>query len=302
VTAVSRRGEPSATSQRHRVSPAHPVHVLRWLRNGVLLSVAAAALLYLWVALQAGSDIASAQRTHQAIGDAKSAHQAVQDASTALGKVFLHEHVPLVGTGSEYDNQTTLAAKYLTLATLDNAAGTDGTQAIQYAEDQLAQYQQQSETAASDGGSGTPLGQQGAADAGDSKKDVLTEIAAVQADEQKAQKAQLASWALSPGAFWWALLGPVAVMLALAAATSVILARHFRRTAGPWLLASLLITALTMIIVGLLNSGDASNHATEPWVSRPVTMTACLLLLAAAAALAHRGYRPRLAEYRFDPS
>jgi len=61
--AVARHAGPRIFASRYRrLRAAHPVSVLRWLRNGVLLCVLAAALLYLWVATQAGNDIGAATR------------------------------------------------------------------------------------------------------------------------------------------------------------------------------------------------------------------------------------------------
>src|SRR5205823_1804528 len=116
------------------------------------------------------------------------------------------------------------------------------------------------------------------------------------------------AWALDPVTFWWVLLGPVIGAVLLAAATAYVLARHFRRQAGPRLWGSLLITAATMIAAGFLNGHDEQQLAAKQqlavtrWAGHPVTVTAALLLLLYAAVLAHLAYRPRLAEYRFKPS
>src|ERR1022692_3965127 len=80
--------------------PIHPVDVLHWLRNGILLCVAATAAMYLWVAIQAGSDIAAAQRTQQAITDLGAASSAVKAAGSALDYAFSREDPTLVGTAS----------------------------------------------------------------------------------------------------------------------------------------------------------------------------------------------------------
>jgi hypothetical protein len=68
----------------------HPATVLRWLRDGVLLCTAAAALLYLWVAINARHEIAAIHRTQAAVGyitDASStAAQAQSALRTALGR------------------------------------------------------------------------------------------------------------------------------------------------------------------------------------------------------------------------
>jgi hypothetical protein len=285
-----------------RLRSAHPVHVLRWLRNGVLLGVAAAALLYLWVVIQAGDDIAAAQRTQQAIADIGQASGAVTQAGKALNRTFSSEGVTLVGTGASFVNQITQVNKYLTLAAEDNAAGTEGTGKIQYVQNQLASYLQLSENAARDYDLGTTLGQAGKGYASSGETDVLSAMDDLREAEQTALDAQRAAWALDPGTFWWALLGPVIGMLLLVAATANVVTRHFRRHVSGWLWGSLLITAVTMVTAGFFNSADARSLAADPWAGHLATRIIALLLLLAAAVLAQLAYRDRLAEYRFQPS
>jgi hypothetical protein len=306
----ARLSAPRTADRQSRPRSAHPVHVLRWFRNGMLLCVAAAALLYLWVAIQAGSDVAAVQRTQYAIKDVADASAAVTQAGNALKRVFSSEDVPLVGTGTEFVSQVTLVDKDLTLAAENNAAGTEGTSEIQYAENEFTSYLQLSETAVHDYDVPGPLGPAGGTYASGGEGAVTDAIKTLQASEQSALDAQRTAWALDPGVFWWVLLGPVIGMLALAAATATALARHFWRLASPWLGGSLLITAVTVIIAGLINSADArhlnsvdARHLTaDPWAGRPVTMAVALLLFLAAVEMARRAYHPRLAEYLFEPS
>lgn len=301
VQARARRTQPRIAGQYRRLRSAHPVHVLHWLRNGVLLGVAAAALLYLWVAIQAGSDIAAARQTQQAIADIGKAGNAVKDAGKALDHAFAYEDVTLVGTGSEFVNHITQVNKYLTLAAEGNAAGAEGTSEIQYVQNQLASYLQLSETAVRDYALGMPLGQAGRKYAVGAEGDVQSAIAGLSKAEQTALDAQRRTWTLDPGTFWWVLLGPVIGMLLLVAATANIVARHFRRHVSRWLWGSLLITAATMVTAGFFNSADARSLSADPWAGHPATMAIALPLLLAAAVLAQLAYRPRLAEYRFQP-
>jgi hypothetical protein len=287
--------------QYRRLRSAHPVTVLRWLQNGVLLGVAAAALLYLWVAVQAGSDIAAARQTQKAIAGIGKAGNAVTDAGNALDHAFVHEDVTLVGTGSDFANQITQVNKYLTLAAEGNAAGAEGTGDIQYVQNQLASYLQLSETAVRDYDHGTALGQAGQQYAAGAESDVKSAIDELRQTEQTALDAQRRAWALDPGTFWWALLGPVIGMLLLVAATANVVARHFRRHVSPWLWGSLLITAATIVTAGSFNAADGRSLAGDPWAGHPATMAVVLPLLLAAAMLAQLAYRPRLAEYRFPP-
>lgn len=301
LQAQAERTQPWIGGQYRRLRSAHPVYVLRWLRNGVLLSVAAAALLYLWVALQAGSDIVAAQRTHQAITEIDNAGGDVLLAGSALNTVFSYNGVKLLGTGPDFLNGITQVNKLLTDAAEGNAADAEGTAGIQYVQNQLASYVQLAEKAVQDSELGGPLGQAEQQYATSAEADVQSAITVLTTAEQKALNKQRHAWTLDPGTFWWALLGPVIAMLLLVAATAYLVARHFRRHISVSLWGSLLITAAAMVTAGLFNSADARSLSADPWAGHPVTMTLALLLLLAAAALAQLAYRPRLAEYRFQP-
>jgi hypothetical protein len=276
--------------------------VLRWLRNGMLLSLAAAALLYLVVAIQAGSDISAARRTQQAVMNLNNASTAVKNAEIELSDAFSREDVTLVGTGSAFVNTITQVNKSLTLAAESNAAGTEGASEIQFVENQLTSYLQQSETAVSDYGHGPVLGDAGQDYANSGGDNLTSAIGDLSDAEKTALSGQRATWALSPGVFSWALLAPVVGMLALFVATVNLLARHFRRNVSPLLWGALAITTLTMATVGAFNAIDAQNLAATPLAGNPVTIAVVLLLLLAAAVLAASAYQPRLAEYRFEPS
>jgi hypothetical protein len=280
----------------------HPIDVLRWLRNGILLCVVATATMYLWVAIQAGGDIGAAQRTQQAITDLGAASSAVNAAGSALDSAFSREDPTLVGTGSDFANDITQVNKELTLAAESSAASTAAASDIQYVENQFTSYLQLSETAVSDYEQGPALGRAGQGYASGAETAVQSAIATLTGDERTALRAQRAAWALHPATFWWALLGPVIGFLLLVAATARVLARHFRRHVSPYLWGALLIVAATTVTVGFLNAGDAQSLAPAPKAGHPVTMTIALLALLAAAALAQLAYHPRLAQYRFRSS
>lgn len=285
-----------------RLRAAHPVSVLAWLRNSVLLCVFAAALLYLWVAAQASNDINAARRTSQAVTDIRHASSAAQHASTALNNVFRKEDVTLTGTGSVYVDDITEVSKYLTLAAEDNAAGQEGTSSIQFAQDQLATYLQLSENAVLDYGAGRHFGLAAKGYASSSEGDMIFALGNLKTTEATAFGAQRGAWPLDPGAFWWALLGPVVGMLLLTVATVRVLARYFRRHVSRWLWGSLLVTTATAVTVGVFNWSDEQHLSTDPWAGHPAVLTGALLLFLLAAVLAHLAYRPRLAEYRFESS
>lgn len=288
--------------QYRRFRAAHPVTVLRWLRNGVLLLVAAGALLYLCVVIQAGSDIAAANRTRQSLAEISDANSAAVGAQVALDDVFSHEDVALVGTGSDFANRIGQVSKDLTLAAEGNAAGATGTAAIQYVQNQLTSYLQLSETATRDYVLGGPLGKAGKSYASGGLGEVQSAISGLRQAEQVALTEQRGAWALAPGTFWWALFGPVIGVLLLTAATARVLARHFRRHLSRWLWVSLLTLMAVAVTAGFFNASDARTLPDDPWAGHPATMTIALLLFLAAAVEAYLAYRPRLDEYRFRPS
>jgi hypothetical protein len=283
----------------------HPVSVLRWLRNGVLLCVLAAALLYLWVATAAGSDIGTANQTRQAIMDIKSADRAAMSADTALDTALTTEDVTLTGAGSLYVNDIDEVSKYLTLAAEGNAAGQEGTSGIQYVQDDLQIYLSLSENAVTD--YAVPVGRRRLARAAEkyassSNGDLTSVLKNLEVTEQAAFGGQCGAWPLDPVVFWWVLLGPVIGQVLLTMATAHVLARHFRRHLSRWLWGSLLMATATVVTVGFFNWNDERHLSADPWAGHPATMVSALLLFLLAAVLAHLAYRPRLAEYRFESS
>jgi hypothetical protein len=287
---------------------AHPVRVLRWLRNGMLLTVAAAALLYAWVVIQAGNDINAARRTTEGINYIGKAVDAVNAAGTALSHTSATEDVTLTGIGKPYITKVDQVSGYLAVVAEDNGAGAEGTSQIVFVEGQFGVFRALSETAIGDYSAGGYLGPAGELTAlggrgqPGGQGDLVSALGDLKTIEKNALDAQHRAWPLDPGVFWWVLLAPVIGGLLLAGATAHVLARHFRRPAGLWLWGSLLITAATMITVGFLNGNDEQELAANQWAGHPVTLTIALLLLLVAAVLADRAYRPRLAEYHFKPS
>jgi hypothetical protein len=296
-----RRAQRLIAVRYRRLRTAHPVYVLEWLRNGVLLAIAAAALLYLLVAIQASSDIGTAIRTHQAVHDISRASDAVAAAGTALtGTLTLDDDLQLTGIGSEYFSDISEVSIYLTLAAENNGAGTDGTTDIQFAQGQLDVYQQASETAVTDYELGSDLGLAGEKYAASGAGDLTTALIALQNAEQAALSGQRGAWPINPAAFWWVLLGPVIAVLMLAVATIRVLARHFRRHVSPWLWGSLLTVTATAVTAGFLNVDDERTPSQHPLAGNPVSLACALALFLAAAVMAQLAYRRRLADYRFE--
>jgi hypothetical protein len=312
--AAARHAAPQVLAgQYRRLRAAHPVSVLRWLRNGMLLCVLGTALLYLWVATQARDDIGTANRTAQAITDIKHAEKAAENAGTAFHATFANEDVGLTGIGASYLDDIGEVIKDLTLAAEGIAAGQEGTTDIQFAQDQLLSYLGLSEDAVSDYHVG---GQLVAADklyAASGDGALTSALLNLERTEKTAFGAQQGAWPLDPWAFWWALLAPVAAMAVLTVATAHVLARHFRRHASWWLWGSLLMATATAVTVGVFNWNDELHLSVslrtgqpvmppDPWAGHPATLTCALLLFLLAAVLAYLAYRPRLAEYRFESS
>ena len=296
----------------------HPATVLRWLRNGVLLSLAAAALLYLWVAIQARHEIAAAHRTQDAIRYIGNASVMANKAQSALQATFSNEDVTLTGTGADYPQYISQVYKDLILAAGDNAAGTVGPSQFQYVLGELGTYQNLSESAARDYSFGPQFGQAAEKYYASGGESALTSALSGQAQSGQAQSgsaptglapaeknalaAQRSAWPLDPGTFWWVLLGPVVGMLLLVTATAYVLARHFRRHLSRWLWGSLLAAAATSITVGAFNVVDGRDLSDSQLAGNPATVTVALLLFLAAGAQAYLAYHPRLAEYRFRSS
>lgn len=293
----------TVAGQYRRLRATHHANVLRWLRNGVVLCTLAAAPLYLWVAIQAGHDIAAAHRTNDAMNNIDLASTAVKSADSALKTTFEHEDINLIGTGSDYLNDITQVSKNLTLAAEGNDADANTTRDAQ---DELATYLTLSENAvrdyATDTSSGHRLGLAAESYASSSETTLGSTLGELQQSEQAAFQAQRGAWAIDPRAFWWALLGPVIAVTVLMAATAYVLARHFRRRVSPWLWSSLLTLAATAVTVGLFNWNDERHLYTKPWAGNLATLIAAPALFVLAAIFAYLAYRLRLAEYRFQPS
>ncbi|MEE4545084.1 hypothetical protein V2S66_24340 [Streptomyces sp. V4-01] len=320
---AARRPGPRSTRRRGpagwyaRLRATHPVRVLRWLRTGVLVLVAATALLYLTVSVQAGQELRAARRTEQAVADVNLAVTAAGNANAALIDAFAGGNVALIGTGTEFANATAEVYNHVTTAAAGNAAGRRGLAEIQFVQGQLTNCVQLAEISAGDF----------ARDRGDREVaaayDALNALQEVDPDtgasipdtgglisslrdlanlETAARDAQLRSHWLDPAWSWSLLTGPAALMLLLVLATGWVLARHFRRHVDPLLLGALLATAAVGAAVAVLGGVDVHRQAGDPRAGHPLTMTLALCLLAAAGVCAYLAYRPRLAEYRFPPT
>ncbi|MER5750999.1 hypothetical protein [Streptomyces sp. NPDC002088] len=299
-----------------RVRATHPTVVLRWLRAGVLAMVLVTALLFLLVSAQATEQVAAARRTDQAIKDMSQAYDTAMHADTALDKAAATEQVSLIGTGTEFANDTARVNTLVTSAAEGNAAGQRGLAQFQFVQGQLTTCLLLANEAVRDYARSGPAGLAAAGQAltAQREKDPATDkpiagtggltesLLDLEDMQREALGTQRQSHWLNPAYVWPLLLGPAFVMLLCVLATGYVVARHFRRYVSPQLVAALLATAAVGITVSLLCRHDAQVLSPSPLVGHWLTRTLALCLLAAAGVLTYLGYRPRLAEYRFPRS
>ncbi|HXL92872.1 MAG TPA: hypothetical protein VN969_28415 [Streptosporangiaceae bacterium] len=287
------------------IRDAHPATVLRWLRNGMLLGVAAATLMYLWVALAERQGIATVSRTDhvaqsiaKASADARAAQAALVYALDHGGAAPPAEGSADVSDSSSYTARILDASGDLAL-TAQGSFGPKETADFQPISEDLAVYLELSDTAVTDYDSSPASGQLPAAIAAEQETYVQSALASLQADERATLRVQRDVWSLDPALFWWVLLGPVMAIVLLVAATLRVLASHFRRRPSRWLWVALTTTAATTVTTGLFATSDEQSLSADPWAGHPATITVALLLYAAAATAAYIAYRARLAEYQF---
>jgi hypothetical protein len=302
---IEARQLPRRTRQAYLgIRGSHPVTVLRWLRNGVLFGMAAATLMYLWVALAARQDIAAVRRTDQVIQSVAEASRNARAAQAALVYALEYGTAPSAASSADASDSSSYTARILDASenlavTAQGTFGPKETADFQPLSEDLAVYLELSDTAVTDYDSSPASGQLPAAIAAEQETYVQSALASLQADERETLRVQRDAWPLDPATFWWVLLGPVIAIALLVAATVQVLASHFRRHASRWLWLALTTTAATTIITGLFATSDEQSLSADPWAGHPVTITAALLLYAVATAAAYTAYRARLAEYRF---
>ncbi|MET9479032.1 hypothetical protein [Streptomyces sp. NPDC006638] len=303
---------------RTRLRATHPTTLLRWLRAGVLATVAATALLYLVVSTKAEEQLSAARNTDEAISDIRTAHGAAENAAEALTAAFDTGQVSLIGTGTEFANQTASVYTNVTSAAEGNAAGERGLTQFQFVLGQLTTCLQLADAAVRDyprtGAKGMEAAHAALTDRPQVDPDttpgaipgtggLTASLDDLTATQQEALTRQLDSAWLDPAHVYPLLVGPSAVMLLLVLATGHVVARHFRRYVGPGLPIALLATASVGAATAVRGTRDAQQGLERtPLAGHPLTMTLALALLAAAAVLAYLAYRPRLAEYRFPRS
>lgn len=302
LSARLREVPPFVSGRYQRVRTAHPVYVLAWLRNGVLLAIAGTALLYLLVAIAASGDISTAIKTRQANADVDNAISAVMKSAKDLNHTFKFEDVQLTGAGSAYINDISKVTREMALAAENNGAGGQGTIDIQFTQGLLEDYLRVGLSAVTDENLDSILGDAGNSYVSVDKQNLIQQLGALNTDETQALDDQRGAWPVDPAAFWWALLGPVIVLLVLTGATARLLARHFRRHASPWLWGSLLTVTAVAVTAGFLNLDDEQTLSGDPLAGHPVTLALALLLFLIAGVMAHFAYRQRLADYRFQSS
>ncbi|WP_329409538.1 hypothetical protein OG802_11015 [Streptomyces sp. NBC_00704] len=278
-----------------RPRPSHPVVVLRRLRAAVLGVLAVTTLLCLVVEDRAGDQIAASERTRGAMDDISRAHEQAVRARTALDAVARVRDpvsIALTGTGADFANAAARISSHLTSATEGNGAGKRGLSHIQFVQGQLATTVKMANAAVLDGA--PAVGKVGEAlRAGPERagnrpvrftgglEQSLLDLRQVESDAREVQRDS--DWR-DRRLLWPLFMTPLAVLLLLVWATGRVVARRFRRYPSPALALALSATATVDVLMCVL---------------RPLDAAIALPVLAAAGALAHLAYRPRLAEYRF---
>jgi hypothetical protein len=302
------------------------VHRRRWLRvlrNGALTMIGLTGLLCLLVSYQAQREIAaSTGNGEQAISEIIAANNAINAATGALSGINASA-VRLGGPPGQYVNSYTLATEQLTLADLHNIAGPATATKIVYVGGLLVTYDDQARQAVSDDVQGHQ--NLGAAEVGyPPEVGVQVELTGLLRDEQQAVTADLDSWSLSPGFFWWLLLAPFVALLLAVAVTSYLLWRGFRRLISVRLVIAATATLALVIVVAELNVHDGgrakafmapvlrSSLGHGIMIEKPASLSAGLAytppalavglaLVALACVLVYAACHPRLEEYRYRP-
>lgn len=316
------RALPSGTTLMSWLRQVHPWRWLRLLRNATLALIFVTGLLCLLVSYQAHREIATVT------GDGASAITEVIAAGGAVDRAIgaLHETAPdagpLTGPPSGYVDNVASASKQLTLAAVHNVAGPAATNAATSPGQLLVAFDDQARQAVADFAEGND--KLANAEIGYTKtigvQDSLTSLLRT---ERRAVSADLGSGWLSPGYFWWLLLAPFFAMVIVAAGTSRVLWRSFRRLLSVRLILAQAVTLALVIMVAALNVHDGgharafmapfvhagmhtpnlpavgSGAADAGFAYSPLALAAGLALVALACALAYGAYRPRLAEYRY---
>jgi hypothetical protein len=304
-----------------RVARVHPRWWLRALRNGTLAMIGLAGLLCLLVSYQAHREIATATGDgEQAISEVMKANVAIGQATNALGGIAASA-VPLGGPGNPYVDSYTSATQLVTLTALHNVAGHAGAADISTAGGLLVTYDDQARQAMTDYVEGHQ--ELGATEVGYLQNvGVQSQLAVLLSAEQGAARAELGSWWLRPGYFWWLLLTPFLAMLLAAVGTSYLLWRGFQRLLSVRLtLAAAAMLALVVFVAALnVHDGGRAKAFMAPMLGAslgtgppraatldaglaysPLTLAVGLVLVAVASAAAYAAYRPRLEEYRYRP-
>jgi len=315
---------------------AHPVKVLRRLRNGVLAAVAALALVCVVVAVEAHSRIETVNATRTSLWHIGAAEKAASDAAVELRSTFDNRDVNLTGTGTRFVTSIGSANSNIALAAPGIASRENGEMRFQFVLGQLATSVHLAETAVQqyedfEGKEGYHKQADDPAWEAMTKENESYDSAAVPntgglipaledlMDHQRKAYVDQRPLLLDPVFLWSLLLVPTLGVLLCGGATAHVLARHFRRLLSPLLGAALLITVAVTVTGGVLGTClygrmPGENDPLPPGMlqnsdllSRAPTLLLAAsgvtsVLLAVAAVLVYFAYRPRLAEYRFGAS
>jgi hypothetical protein len=298
---------------------AHPARWLRWLRNGIVAMALVAWALCGLVTREARHDVAAATGNGaQAIAQIHAASAALTS-DVRVTNTFTNNDVALTGAGDDYTDYLTAATQELIAASTDNVAGRRTADELDFDELQLNTYSGQVQQAVTDfatSGEDT-LARDEIGYATTIENQIWQDLRMRDNDERAAVAADLNSQWLGPGDVWWLLLAPFLVMLLLAAATSYVLWRGFRRLLSGRLIVAVATTLGLIIVMASLNvhdGGQAKAFVATRAASLPVpaatdtsfavswpSLTAWAVLNAAVIFLVYTAFRPRLDEYRYRP-
>jgi hypothetical protein len=309
---------------------AHPVRVLRRLRDGVLVTIAVLALLGAATAAEAIIKIKVSNATCLSIGHIQAARQAAGTAADDLRHTFDARDVSLTGTGTGFVNAMGNANLHIASAAPGIAPDKESAARFQFVLGQVATSVHLAEIATQQYADFKDDHLQRQADdsalkamTAPNERDGHTYLAntggliPALGDLSRHQTAAFSRQhpvLLAPAVLWPLLLVPVLALLLAVGATAQVLARHFRRLISPLLGAALCVATAVPVVSGVLGQA-LYRRATVCSLPRsgglPVPTSALvplavallmLFLLAVAGTLAYYGYRPRLAEYAFGAS
>ncbi|MCL2581161.1 MAG: hypothetical protein FWE35_01755 [Streptosporangiales bacterium] len=287
----------------------------------IILTAALCAL----VASEAHGQVTAAVNGGRAVFYLRQAETSLKEANTAAKASDNDRYIQLAGSGTDFQNNVTAATQELLLAAENNAAGPLAATTIQFSEGLLVVYtgliQQAGIDYQASGGPGLTKAELGyATNLLDGSQGIQVSLHGLIHRETGAVRAAEDSAWLSPAVAWPVLFAPCLAALLIAACTSSVLWRGYRRLISGRLTAAVTAELFLAALVASLDTRDSGqlsryfrplvNGQQAASVASPATVNASyaffwwtlaagLLLMSAALVLAYTSYRPRLREYRY---